>query len=89
MHLRVEKIGEGLHPSELVVSVQTKDGPVSMVIDTNIILSDSTVNIGWPVGKHDDFFLVELPRETVQGSWRVWVAANELKQSDEHRRATG
>jgi hypothetical protein len=60
-----------------------------MVIDPNVISSDGTVNIGWPVSKDNDFFLVELPRETVQGSWRVWVASKELERSEERRRATG
>lgn len=89
MRLKVEKVGEGLHPSETVVSVQTKDGPVSMVIDPHAISADGTVSIGWPVGKHEDFFLVELPRETVQGAWRVWVASQQLEQSDERKRAAG
>jgi hypothetical protein len=87
MRLKVEKIGEGLHPSETVVAIQTKDGPVSLIVDAQVILSDSTVNIGWPVGRENDFYLVELPRETVQGSWRVWVDENELKQTEDRKRA--
>jgi hypothetical protein len=87
MRLKVEKVGEGLHPSELVVSVQTKDGPVLMIVDPGLISPDGTVNIGWPVGKKNDYFLVELPRETVQGAGRVWVAANELTQAQEKKRA--
>jgi hypothetical protein len=79
MRLRVERIGEGLHPSETVVSVQTRNGPVSMVVDLDVILPDNTVRIGWPVGLEDDYYLVELPRETVLGAWRVWVAKNELE----------
>ena len=87
MRLKVEKVGEGLHPSEMVVTVNTKDGPVSMVVDPNVISSDSTVSIGWPVSKDADFFLVELPRETLQGSWRVWVASSELERTEERKRA--
>src|SRR5216683_2802351 len=34
MRLKVEKISEGLHPSEIVVSVNGKDGPVSLVLES-------------------------------------------------------
>jgi hypothetical protein len=87
MRLKVEKIGEGLHPSEVVVSVNSKDGPISLVLDPSIIFEDDTVNVGWPVATDDKFFLVELPRETMNGSWRIWVAASELKGQEERKRA--
>jgi hypothetical protein len=82
MRLKVEKVGEGLHPSELVLSIHTRAGPVSMVVDPTVILPDNTVSIGWPVGRDGGFYLVELPRETMHGSWRVWVAANELEAAE-------
>jgi hypothetical protein len=64
MRLKVEKIEEGLHPSELVISIQTRDGPVSLVIDPSAIFPDDTVTIGWPVGRDEDFYLVEIaPRD--------------------------
>ena len=89
MRLKVEKIGEGLHPNEAVVSVQTKDGPVMMVVDPTIINPDDTVVIGWPVATDpkNQALLVELPRETEHGSWRVWVAERELHFEDERKRA--
>jgi hypothetical protein len=82
MRLKVARMGEGLHPCETVVSVQTKSGPVSMVVDPTVIFPDQTVSIGWPVGREDDYFLVELPRETMHGSWRVWVAGQELENAE-------
>lgn len=88
MRLKVAKLGEGLHPSEAVVSVQTKDGPVVMVVDQTII-SDETVGVGWPVDRdaQHDLLLVELPRETEHGSWRVWVPKSELHPDDRRKRA--
>lgn len=83
MRLRVARVEEGLHPSELVVSVQTKDGPVSLVIDPSSVLPDNTVSVGWPVGRDQDFYLVELPRETFQGTSRVWVRGNELENGED------
>ncbi len=88
MRLQVEKTGEGLHPSEVVVSVNGKDGPVSMVLDPTVIFQDGTVNVGWPVATNGNYFLIELPRETMNGSWRVWVSGDELKGEEERKRAT-
>lgn len=89
MRLKVEKHGEGLHPNEAVVSVMTKDGPVMMVVDQTIIYPDDTVVIGWPVARdqQERLFLVELPRETESGAWRVWVAEQELHPEDDRKRA--
>lgn len=89
MRLKVENVGDGLHPSEVVVSVKSKDGPISIVLDPTIIFGDSTVNVGWPVATDGNFFLVELPRETMNGSWRVWVPGEELKSEEERKRVAG
>lgn len=86
MRLKIEKQGEGLHPNEAVVAVNTKDGPVMMVVDQAIIFPDDSVVIGWPVASDSNGFLVELPRETENGSWRVWVPETEII-SDERKRA--
>ena len=87
MRLKVEKIGEGLHPSEIVVSVKGKDGPTALVLDPSIIFEDGTVNVGWPVATNGNLFLIELPRETMNGSWRIWVPGEELKSEEERKRA--
>ncbi len=77
MRLKVEKIGEGLHPSEFVVSVQTRNGAEELVIDPKS-LHDDTLVIGWPVGTEGSFRLVELPRPTSGGARRVWVKSDFL-----------
>jgi hypothetical protein len=87
MRLKVEKIEEGLHPSELVVSVQTKAGPVSLVVDPESLLPGDTIGVGWPLGRDADYYLVELPRETLSGTSRFWVQEKELERGEERRRA--
>jgi hypothetical protein len=77
MLLKIKKIGEGLHPSETVVLIETKDGPAEVAVDAKS-LRNGTLPIGWPVGKSSDFMLVELPRPTVNGTRRVWVRKEEL-----------
>lgn len=85
MHLKVEKIGEGLHPSEFVVAVHTRSGSEELVIDPHSLESD-TIAIGWPVGTEDGYRLVELPRPTARGVRRVWVSKDDLIK--EEMRAT-
>ena len=77
MVLKIKKVGEGLHPSETFVSVETRDGPEEMAVDTKS-LHNGTLPIGWPVGRSGDFLLVELPRPTVRGMRRVWVRKEEV-----------
>ncbi len=86
MRLKVEKISEGLHPSEAIVSVKTSTGSERVVVSTRSIVGDS-IPVGWPLGKSDQLTLVELPRETETGSWRVWVPSDELIETEERMRA--
>jgi hypothetical protein len=77
MLLKIKNLGEGLHPSETFVSVETRNGPEELAVDAQS-LRNGTLPIGWPVGKAGDFLLVELPRPTVRGTRRVWVRKEEL-----------
>jgi hypothetical protein len=77
MRLKVKELGEGLHPSEVFVSVETKDGPQDLAVDPTSIIS-STVSVGWPVAREGGYLLVELPRPTSVGYQRVWVRKGEL-----------
>jgi len=36
------------------------------------------LEIGYPVGRDEENYLVELPRETSRGFWRVWVAKDKV-----------
>jgi hypothetical protein len=73
MRVKIEEVGLGQHPSEKIVSVQTTDGPEQLVVDERSIREQS-LDVGFPVGEHNGHLLVELPRETSRGAWRVWVA---------------
>lgn len=85
MRLKVEKIGPGLHPTELVVSVKTTSGNQQLYIDRDSLFPDGTLSVGWPVGQADGgkTLLVELPGETANGSWRVWVDRKDLEVHEE------
>lgn len=75
MKVRVEKIATGNHPNEVVVSVDTTSGPERLVVHQRSI-EGGGLDIGYPINKNNTDFLVELPRETISGSWRVWVPEN-------------
>lgn len=82
MKLRVEKVGDGPGPSEVIVSVATSTGSLEQLVIDISSLSSGFVDVGYPVGRDQQNYLVELPRETVRGAWRVWVPESELRTSE-------
>lgn len=76
--IKVQEVGKGLHPSEVVVEVRTADGDLEKLVVDRRSLEAGTLNVGYPVGWERDRFLVELPRETLRGLWRIWVKADTL-----------
>lgn len=84
MRVRVEHIGNGLHPNEMVVAIETGDGPRRLVVHRKSVIENS-LDIGYPISETEDRYLVELPRETVDGKWRVWVPRSAV-QADERQR---
>jgi hypothetical protein len=77
MRIKVRTIGEGLHPSELVIEVKTFDGAERLVVDKRSV-SAGSLSVGAPLRRDEDRQLVELPRETTNGLWRVWVKSDSL-----------
>lgn len=80
--LKVRTIGEGQHPSEAVVAVTTSGGDVEKLIVDRRSIEGNTLKIGYPISSRGpDEILVELPRETLRGIWRVWVKRSELEEA--------
>ncbi|WP_157357634.1 hypothetical protein [Mesorhizobium metallidurans] len=75
MRVKVEKIRGGSHPSEVLVSVKTTQGEERLVVHPRSLREGDTLEIGYPINQESSNYLVELPRETISGSWRVWVPA--------------
>jgi len=75
--VKIQRVGKGLHPSEFVVEVQTLHGNERLVVDRASIHGNSLF-VGSPIEKKKGQFLVELPRETMSGTWRVWVKQNQI-----------
>ena len=77
MRVKVEEVGDGLHPSEVVVSVRTTEGAERLVVDRRSVADNQSLEVGYPIDNYEKLFLVELPRETTTGTWRVWVHESE------------
>ncbi|WP_188583405.1 hypothetical protein [Azorhizobium oxalatiphilum] len=76
MRLSVATISDGLHPLEAVVGVNTTEGSQRLVVSRRAI-NQNSIEVGL-IRKDGDRTLVELPRETQTGEWRVWVNSSQL-----------
>jgi hypothetical protein len=82
MRVKIKEIGPGLHPSEIVIEIQTAGGSERLVVDRHSI-QEKTIFAGYrPLAEKKGQWLVELPRETMSGTWRVWVKRNEVVTED-------
>ena len=74
MRLQVKRVGEGPGPGEVVVSVTTASGVTEQIVVHDTGLEEDTIDVGYPLASgENDQRLVELPRESVSGKWRLWV----------------
>ncbi len=81
MLLQCSIVCEGMHPNERLISINTNDGKLQVLVDKSIIKNDA-IEVGYPVGYRDGYILVELPREAINGAWRVYVDQTELIEED-------
>ena len=51
MRLNVTQEEQGLHPNEVIVKVEARDGPQYLAINKGSFDRDSTIDIGEPVGR--------------------------------------
>jgi len=76
--LRVKYLREGQHPSEKMVAIPTTNGATETVIVDGDSFQDGSIDIGHPVASDEQRYLVELPRETLTGQWRLWVKRDDV-----------
>ena len=80
--VKVQTVGDGQHPSEAVISVNTADGrQEELIVDRRSLEGGGWLRIGYPLRNQAGQFLIELPRETMRGSWRVWVREKEVERA--------
>ena len=66
------KIVEGLMPSEKIAIIQGADGNMEEVAVSMHNITGGRL-MAFIIGEYEGKVLVELPRETVSGRWRMWV----------------
>jgi hypothetical protein len=71
------EVEEGLIPTEKVVRLRTADGRSEEVVVSNSQLVGRRI-IASEIGRERGNVLIELPRESSSGRWRVWVSENEI-----------
>jgi len=82
--VKVHTVGDGQHPSEAVVSVTTAEGKQEeLIVDKRSLEHPRqgviTLRVGYPLKSDADRYLIELPRETMRGEWRIWVKQKEVE----------
>ena len=82
MLLKVEVGGEGLGPNEVFLEVETLSGFEEVLVDVYLV-KNGEIDVGYPILQEGAATLVELPRETTSGKWRVWVNSRNLRWQDE------
>jgi hypothetical protein len=68
-------IEEGLIPTEKIVRVENADGDFEEVPVSDQSIQDGKLLTSF-IGRREDRVLVELPRESASGRWRIWVKAS-------------
>lgn len=71
MRIRTAEQIAGPVPSERVVTIWTASGPEQVIVHASQV-DPKGLEVGL-IARQEDEVLVELPRETLSGRWRVWV----------------
>lgn len=72
MRIKCDRVVDGLIPSESIVCITTHDGSEEVVVHSGLV-QDMFLFVGNVLGRDAGKALVELPRESASGKWRVWV----------------
>lgn len=73
MFVRCTLIAEGPGPSEAIISIKTAEGDEEEVVLSKRQVHSDMIDVGTPLLVEGDRLLVELPRESASGRWRIWV----------------
>ncbi|MCH7543701.1 MAG: hypothetical protein IIB65_08690 [Proteobacteria bacterium] len=73
MRLKIRKLMDGPGPNEALVAVNSASGAIEQVVVHRTAIEHDMIDVGHPIHQTEDKALVELPREAMSGSWRVWV----------------
>lgn len=83
MFVKVSHIADGPGPSETMVGVRTSDGQTEEVVLSRRHAEGGRIDVGSPLLEKGENYLIELPRESTSGRWRVWVSHSETVSAPE------
>jgi hypothetical protein len=69
---------DGLVPAEKVARIEMAGGGIEEVSVSEKDISPDNKLLASFIGKDGERVLVELPRESASGRWRIWVNANAI-----------
>lgn len=72
------KLEDGLMPAEKIARVESADGKHEEVFVSENNISAKGELIASEIGRRKGEVLIELPRESVSGRWRIWVKESSL-----------
>ena len=80
MFVKCTVLKDGPGPSELIASVTMSDGNSEEIILSAEDITHGYMQVGNPLSVRDKEYLIELPRESASGRWRVWVPESQVKR---------
>ena len=72
MLLKTNNLKDGSGPREVVVGIVTRDGNEEVIVSKRQV-QNNLLAVSGVIGFENSYALVELPRESTTGKWRVWV----------------
>ncbi len=61
MRVRVHQVGSGINPHNIVIELNTANGPQRLVVDDREVEGNS-MSVGYPLRRDDLFVYVALPK---------------------------
>ena len=78
MLVRYSELAEGPGPAEMLVGVLTMEGMQEEVVLSRRQAENGRMDVGSPLIEEAERCLIELPRESVSGRWRLWIPRSEI-----------
>lgn len=80
MLVKITILADGHGPSEKVIGVKTASGKIEQVMISGRTIKSSAIEVGLHLAHQDGNYLIELPRESTSGRWRIWIPESEVQQ---------
>ncbi len=75
--VKCNDVVDGFMPAEKIARIQTADGRIENVaVSVQSISGDKL--LASEIGREEGKVLVELPRESASGRWRIWVKESSI-----------